>query len=292
MKKVFITIATLFLSLMTLGINSDADTTRVKTDRDVNVKTAVDQNTNLLFNQVDDQNRPVYAHFVGTPANRIGKRVGNPDIPSNMNSWLPNPRVRIGTNSTGFLWNRGHMIANQFAGLVSNDGINIVAQTQYTNQVLVKYFEDDIAKVMDSMPADAFFLDYSVRVSYNGNDQIPNKIYLKYRGQDAAGNVISIIPQENNSEGIVSVKQENKFTVVELENIQPGYKVNYSDGSVDGTVNADKSSSTNQQIKPAPKKGTWDSLTIREKKQLLKIIVGILFVLLALGYTLLTKKHK
>ena len=107
--------------------------------------------------------------------------------------------------SETYLWDRGHLVGNQFAGNPSNVSDNIVGQTSYTNQKLMTYFEGGMKSSNDNALDNwlylhpNYYIEYIVTANYESSlDQYPRSITLRFRGLDKQGNPIRIkLPDPN-----------------------------------------------------------------------------------------------
>lgn len=251
-QLMLLTVATLTLAVSNAAL---ADTVEVKPDQ-MTVQNAVNKKANLLTIITDGQGRPVESRFIGNDANQLGKRSqSNPPNPANLNKWT-NQKL----NDNSYLWNRGHLVGDQFAGHASNNRLNLVGETVYLNQTLMTYYEGG----MRSSNANAldnwlylhpnYYIDYRVHVNWGADDELyPRSVTLQYRGLDKQGSPIEIkLPQlEMDGAGRHSVDGDG-FTWVTIENIQPGYSIDYKTGravedtsSVSNTDQATKDAQTN-----------------------------------------------
>ena len=192
-----------------------------------------------MFNRTD-------AHaFIGNDGFQEGKRVGKPEEPTNLKGKWKNQKLDPKT----YLWDRGHLVGNQFAGNPSNVSDNIVGQTSYTNQKLMTYFEGGMKSSNDNALDNwlylhpNYYIEYIVTANYESSlDQYPRSITLRFRGLDKQGNPIRIKLPDPKLDGIGSQKEEaDEFTSVTIDNFYPGYQIDYKTGKAtpysDATTN-------------------------------------------------------
>lgn len=211
-----------------------ADTVRTSTASEVNVQNVIKKKKNLLHTQLDDYGRPYKSTFIGNDGFQEGKRVGKPEEPTNLKGKWKNQKLDPKT----YLWDRGHLVGNQFAGIPSNVSDNIVGQTSYTNQKLMTYFEGGMKSSNDNALDNwlylhpNYYIEYIVTANYDSSlDQYPRSITLRFRGLDKQGNPIRIKLPDPKLEGIGSQKEEaDEFTSVTIDNFYPGYQIDYKTG--------------------------------------------------------------
>lgn len=185
---------------------------------------------------------PIQGYFVGQAKYEDSTRVGQPSIPYGMNKWLYNPQVQTVDGKKNF-WNRGHLVGNQFAGMASNDGKNIVPETEYMNQVLMTHYEGTrsargygLNNWLHRHPND--YLEYKVTPNYKDDEIVPRSVTLEYCGlKDTAqnggtGTPVHIIIPKCHENGIESQTYDSstKMEKVVIDNIEPGYEINYKTG--------------------------------------------------------------
>lgn len=234
-------------AVATAGVIS-AKTARTELASEVNVQNVIKQKKNLLHTQLDAQGRPFRSTFIGNDGFQEGKRVGTPEEPLNLKGKWKNQVVEQNGKTKKYLWDRGHLVGNQFAGYPSNDATNIVGETSYTNQKLMTYFEGGM-KASNKNALDNwlylhpnYFIDYTVTANYNGiNDQYPRSVTLRFRGLDKKGNSIRIKLPDANLEGIgKQVEEDGDYTSVTIDNIYPGYQIDYVTGEAVKESDAEK----------------------------------------------------
>ena len=127
MNKTKQIIAAVILSAALLpAVSIKADTVRTSTASEVNVQNVIKKKKNLLHTQLDDYGRPYKSTFIGNDGFQEGKRVGKPEEPTNLKGKWKNQKLDPKT----YLWDRGHLIGNQFAGNPSNVSDNIVYKSK------------------------------------------------------------------------------------------------------------------------------------------------------------------
>lgn len=183
------------------AVSIKADTVRTNTASEVNVQNVIKQKKNLLHTQLDDYGRPYKSTFIGNDGFQEGKRVGKPEEPTNLKGKWKNQKLDPKT----YLWDRGHLVGNQFAGNPSNVSDNIVGQTSYTNQKLMTYFEGGMKSSNDNALDNwlylhpNYYIEYIVTANYESSlDQYPRSITLRFRGLDKQGKPIRIKLQIQN----------------------------------------------------------------------------------------------
>ena len=172
------------------AVSIKADTVRTNTASEVNVQNVIKQKKNLLHTQLDEYGRPYKSTFIGNDGFQEGKRVGKPEEPTNLKGKWKNQKLDPKT----YLWDRGHLVGNQFAGNPSNVSDNIVGQTSYTNQKLMTYFEGGMKSSNDNALDNwlylhpNYYIEYIVTANYESSlDQYPRSITLRFRGLDKQG---------------------------------------------------------------------------------------------------------
>lgn len=216
------------------AVSIKADTVRTNTASEVNVQNVIKQKKNLLHTQLDDYGRPYKSTFIGNDGFQEGKRVGKPEEPTNLKGQWKNQKLDPKT----YLWDRGHLVGNQFAGNPSNVSDNIVGQTSYTNQKLMTYFEGGLKSSNDNALDNwlylhpNYYIEYIVTANYESSlDQYPRSITLRFRGLDKQGKPIRIKLPDPKLDGIGSQKEEaDEFTSVTIDNFYPGYQIDYKTG--------------------------------------------------------------
>jgi hypothetical protein len=216
------------------AVSIKADTVRTNTASEVNVQNVIKQKKNLLHTQLDEYGRPYKSTFIGNDGFQEGKRVGKPEEPTNLKGKWKNQKLDPKT----YLWDRGHLVGNQFAGNPSNVSDNIVGQTSYTNQKLMTYFEGGLKSSNENALDNwlylhpNYYIEYIVTANYESSlDQYPRSITLRFRGLDKQGNPIRIKLPDSKLEGIGSQKEEaDEFTSVTIDNFYPGYQIDYKTG--------------------------------------------------------------
>lgn len=216
------------------AVSIKADTVRTNTASEVNVQNVIKQKKNLLHTQLDDYGRPYKSTFIGNDGFQEGKRVGKPEEPTNLKGKWKNQKLDPKT----YLWDRGHLVGNQFAGNPSNVSDNIVGQTSYTNQKLMTYFEGGLKSSNDNALDNwlylhpNYYIEYIVTANYESSlDQYPRSITLRFRGLDKQGKPIRIKLPDPKLDGIGSQKEEaDEFTSVTIDNFYPGYQIDYKTG--------------------------------------------------------------
>lgn len=216
------------------AVSIKADTVRTNTASEVNVQNVIKQKKNLLHTQLDEYGRPYKSTFIGNDGFQEGKRVGKPEEPTNLKGKWKNQKLDPKT----YLWDRGHLVGNQFAGNLSNVSDNIVGQTSYTNQKLMTYFEGGMKSSNDNALDNwlylhpNYYIEYIVTANYESSlDQYPRSITLRFRGLDKQGKPIRIKLPDPKLEGIGSQKEEaDEFTSVTIDNFYPGYQIDYKTG--------------------------------------------------------------
>ena len=216
------------------AVSIKADTVRTNTASEVNVQNVIKQKKNLLHTQLDEYGRPYKSTFIGNDGFQEGKRVGKPEEPTNLKGKWINQKLDPKT----YLWDRGHLVGNQFAGNPSNVSDNIVGQTSYTNQKLMTYFEGGMKSSNDNALDNwlylhpNYYIEYIVTANYESSlDQYPRSITLRFRGLDKQGQPIRIQLPDPKLEGIGSQKEEaDEFTSVTIDNFYPGYQIDYKTG--------------------------------------------------------------
>lgn len=216
------------------AVSIKADTVRTNTASEVNVQNVIKQKKNLLHTQLDEYGRPYKSTFIGNDGFQEGKRVGKPEEPTNLKGKWKNQKLDPKT----YLWDRGHLVGNQFAGNPSNVSDNIVGQTSYTNQKLMTYFEGGMKSSNDNALDNwlylhpNYYIEYIVTANYESPlDQYPRSITLRFRGLDKQGKPIRIKLPDPKLDGIGSQKEEaDEFTSVTIDNFYPGYQIDYKTG--------------------------------------------------------------
>ena len=216
------------------AVSIKADTVRTNTASEVKVQNVIKQKKNLLHTQLDEYGRPYKSTFIGNDGFQEGKRVGKPEEPTNLKGKWKNQKLDPKT----YLWDRGHLVGNQFAGNPSNVSDNIVGQTSYTNQKLMTYFEGGLKSSNENALDNwlylhpNYYIEYIVTANYESSlDQYPRSITLRFRGLDKQGNPIRIKLPDSKLEGIGSQKEEaDEFTSVTIDNFYPGYQIDYKTG--------------------------------------------------------------
>lgn len=216
------------------AVSIKADTVRTNTASEVNVQNVIKQKKNLLHTQLDEYGRPYKSTFIGNDGFQEGKRVGKPEEPTNLKGKWKNQKLDPKT----YLWDRGHLVGNQFAGNPSNVSDNIVGQTSYTNQKLMTYFEGGMKSSNDNALDNwlylhpNYYIEYIVTANYESSlDQYPRSITLRFRGLDKQGKPIRIKLPDPKLDGIGSQKEEaDEFTSVTIDNFYPGYQIDYKTG--------------------------------------------------------------
>ena len=256
--KLCVLTGTAMFSIYAANATIEADTVTVSNNSEVSIAQVKNKSANVLFTSKDSQGRPLESHFIGNDANEVGHRVGAPDIPSNMTRWVKNPRVKTANGGYTYFWNRGHLVGNQFASASSNNGDNIVAETEYMNQKLMTYYEGGMSSSNENALDNWMFLhpnyyiDYYVKANYaNSDDSIPQSVTLRFRGLDSNNKPIEIRLPEQKAEGVLREDSTaNMFSEVELANIEPGYKIDYKTGEFKaGKTNTVTPSSNKQSNK-------------------------------------------
>lgn len=243
MLTIAIIVSTLFPIL-----NVGADTKSVSNTGEVTVTNAEKRGVNLLGIGKDEYGRTKRAVFVGNDKNQLGHRSQpSPPKPANLKRWT-NQRLSEG----GYLWDRGHLIGDQFAGYTSNDPYNLVGQTTYLNKKLMTYFEGGM-RTSNKNALDNwlylhpnYYIEYRVSPNWGSpTENYPRSVTLQYRGISKDGTPIQIQLPELNAEGAGKQVVDNElFTTVTLQNIQPGYVIDYRTGR------AMKKNSTQQDLYP------------------------------------------
>jgi streptodornase len=215
-----------------------ADTVMKNSISEVNLENFKKEKKNLLYSELDKSGRPYRSYFIGNDKYQEGKRVGKPEEPQNLKGkWYQQNLAPKGEKPI-YLWDRGHLVGNQFAGHPSNLGINIVGQTSYANQKLQTYFEGGM-KTSNKNALDNwlylhpnYVIEYFVTANYkNDTDQYPVSNTLKFRGVDMKGNTIKIKLPDSDQEGIdKQVDEDADFTSVTIHNIYPGWDIDYKTG--------------------------------------------------------------
>lgn len=216
------------------AVSIKANTVRTNTASEVNVQNVIKQKKNLLHTQLDEYGRPYKSTFIGNDGFQEGKRVGKPEEPTNLKGKWKNQKLDPKT----YLWDRGHLVGNQFAGNPSNVSDNIVGQTSYTNQKLMTYFEGGMKSSNDNALDNwlylhpNYYIEYIVTANYESSlDQYPRSITLRFRGLDKQGKPIRIKLPDPKLDGIGSQKEEaDEFTSVTIDNFYPGYQIDYKTG--------------------------------------------------------------
>ena len=216
------------------AVSIKADTVRTNTASEVNVQNVIKQKKNLLHTQLDDYGRPYKSTFIGNDGFQEGKRVGKPEEPTNLKGKWKNQKL----DPKNYLWDRGHLVGNQFAGNPSNVSDNIVGQTSYTNQKLMTYFEGGMKSSNDNALDNwlylhpNYYIEYIVTANYESSlDQYPRSITLRFRGLDKQGKPIRIKLPDPKLDGIGSQKEEaDEFTSVTIDNFYPEYQIDYKTG--------------------------------------------------------------
>ena len=216
------------------AVSIKADTVRTNTASEVNVQNVIKQKKNLLHTQLDEYGRPYKSTFIGNDGFQEGKRVGKPEEPTNLKGKWKNQKLDPKT----YLWDRGHLVGNQFAGNPSNVSDNIVGQTSYTNQKLMTSFEGGMKSSNDNALDNwlylhpNYYIEYIVTANYESSlDQYPRSITLRFRGLDKQGKPIRIKLPDPKLDGIGSQKEEaDEFTSVTIDNFYPGYQIDYKTG--------------------------------------------------------------
>ena len=216
------------------AVSIKADTVRTNTASEVNVQNVIKQKKNLLHTQLDEYGRPYKSTFIGNDGFQEGKRVGKPEEPTNLKGKWKNQKLDPKT----YLWDRGHLVGNQFAGNPSNVSDNIVGQTSYTNQKLMTYFEGGMKSSNDNALDNwlylhpNYYIEYIVTANYESSlDQYPRSITLRFRGLDKQGKPIRIKLPDPKLDGIGFQKEEaDEFTSVTIDNFYPGYQIDYKTG--------------------------------------------------------------
>lgn len=237
-----------------------ADTVMKKTISEVNLDNFKKEKKNLLYSELDQFGRPHRSYFIGNDKYQEGKRVGKPEEPENLKGkWYQQNLAPKGEKPI-YLWDRGHLVGNQFAGYVSNLGINITGQTSYANQKLQTYFEGGM-KTSNKNALDNwlylhpnYVIEYFVISNYkNDTDQYPVSNTLRFRGVDMNGNSIKIKLPDSDQEGIdKQVDEDADFTSVTIHNIYPGWDIDYKTGvaTKKGETQKSKKSSV-EEVKPS-----------------------------------------
>ena len=226
--------AVILLAALLPAVSIKADTVRTNTASEVNVQNVIKQKKNLLHTQLDEYGRPYKSTFIGNDGFQEGKRVGKPEEPTNLKGKWKNQKLDPKT----YLWDRGHLVGNQFAGNPSNVSDNIVGQTSYTNQKLMTYFEGGMKSSNDNALDNwlylhpNYYIEYIVTANYESSlDQYPRSITLRFRGLDKQGKPIRIKLPDPKLDGIGSQKEEaDEFTSVTIDNFYPGYQIDYKTG--------------------------------------------------------------
>lgn len=261
-KTALKTLTSVFITaLVALPVIVTADTIQVNSLDEVSVGKVEQVKRNVLHTQLDSQGRPYQSTFIGNDYYQVGKRVGNPSEPQNLiGSWYQQ-KVKQNGKSV-YLWDRGHLIGNQFAGKVSNISSNITGQTSYTNQKLMTYFEGGTKKSNPNALDNwlylhpNYYIEYQVTANYSKpTDNYPTSITLRYRGLDKSGNPIRIRIPDSNLEGIGKQREEQfEFTSVDIQNIMPGYTINYETGTATVGGNSPVASSDRKVFKTTIKR--------------------------------------
>lgn len=215
-----------------------ADTVMKKQISEVNIENLKKEKKNLLYSELDNFGRPYFSYFIGNDKYQEGKRVGKPEEPENLKGkWYQQNLASKGEKPI-YLWDRGHLVGNQFAGNPSNKGINISGQTSYSNQKLQTYFEGGM-KTSNKNALDNwlylhpnYVIEYIVTSNYKDDkDQYPVSNTLKFRGLDMKGNSIKIKLPDSDLEGIdKQIDEDADFTSVTIHNIYPGWDIDYKTG--------------------------------------------------------------
>lgn len=228
----------LMFALTTFGNTAQASVEKADFNQ-VNIQNVVKSGKGLFGTQLDKNKRPSMSHIILKDSDEVGRRIGNPSIPSNMSRWVPNRKINDPVKGEQFLWNRGHGIGNQFGGGVTNVGENIAAETVYLNQVLMLHYEgstntpNTLDNWLHNNPEK--YLDYVVVFNYQAaGDQIPVSVTLAYRGLDKTGKpeFISNIPNDTREGSGKQAQTSYGYTVVTLKNIEPGTKFSYVTGEI------------------------------------------------------------
>lgn len=221
-----------------------ADTVPVNNNQ-VSIEMVEELDNAVLSTELDEYGRPYFSHYIGRDRDQMGERLGDPEDPAHFAQ--NTAEERIGKHSWKnfkidgtWVWNRGHMIGNQFGSLASNVKENIVPQTQYANQELMRYYEGAAGSNQFNDNAldnwvylhPNYYLDYAVMANYaDPEHNYPQSVTLRFRGLDENGEPIQIILPED--ERVGSSKQTvdaDLYTYVTIHNIQPGMSFNYITG--------------------------------------------------------------
>ena len=215
-------------------LNVGADTKSVSNTGEVTVTNAEKRGVNLLSIEKDEYGRTKRAVFIGNNKNQLGHRSQpSPPKPANLKRWT-NQKLPEG----GYLWDRGHLIGDQFAGYASNDPYNLVGQTTYLNKKLMTYFEGGM-RTSNKNALDNwlylhlnYYIEYRVSPNWGSpTENYPRSITLQYRGISKDGTPVQIHLPELNAEGAGKQSVDaDLFTTVTLQNIQPGYVIDYQTG--------------------------------------------------------------
>lgn len=229
---------TLALSIM-LFTGTSVGAKTVAVDKD-NFSLSNAQNHAILYTTLDNSGRPTQSGWIGSDKDEEGQRVGSPAEPANISNWRSFQQYIQFDGKKHTLWDRGHLIGNQFAGEASNVAANIVSETFYMNQRLMTYFEGGMSKSSENALDNWLYLhpnyklEYYVTANYNNNtDLVPSSVTLKYRGLDKSGSPIQIKLPDPNTEGVSPQKTSNDmFTTVTINNIIPGMTIDYATGKI------------------------------------------------------------
>ena len=101
-----------------------------------------------------------------------------------------------------------------------------------------------------------YYIEYQVTANYSKpTDNYPTSITLRYRGLDKSGNPIRIRIPDSNLEGIGKQREEQfEFTSVDIQNIMPGYTINYETGTATVGGNSSVASSDRKVFKTVIKR--------------------------------------
>lgn len=232
--KLLTVVAVIFLALPLPAL---AASTEVNFD-DVSMQSVLDNDRAEIGFKLDQYERPLISHVIMNVKDMDGHRVGVAPKPHNMKKFPAKILIKNINGKNDYLWNRGHLVGNQFAGESSNNPRNITAQTSYTNKFLMLYYEgganskNSLSGWVKSHPD--YWLEYQVFAHYHSTlDQVPYKITLAWRALDENGQAFyidTIKPSGKVGDTGMVTNTANKWRFVTIDNIQPNYVFSYVDG--------------------------------------------------------------
>lgn len=185
----------------------------------------------ILLGNLDNQQRPTYAHIRVSDAQEPGtngeKRADKINV--NPEGWK-NYQV-----NGQWVYDRLHMVGYQFSGLM-DELRNLFTGTRWLNRGVegngtdqknvdsMLYYEQQLDNWVALHPN--YKLDYYVKPIFYGNEKVARAVYMQWVGIDENGNTIEI------QIGGRSERVNGDVYGVVLENVSPSFTIDYATGKV------------------------------------------------------------